>query len=187
MPTLGVTVAVIEDGRVLVTKRADFPAWCLPGGGVDAGESVAAAAVREVREETGLEVALTRLVGVYSRPRWRRGGAHEVLFAARPIGGEARPREEEVLELGFYAPDDLPEPFLWWHRQRVRHALDDAGAAAAWSQDAVWPFPQDMPYEELLALRDREPGLLRRLVAEFGRQPRPEDLRLEVGEMEGAG
>lgn len=108
MPTLGVTVAVIEDGRVLVTKRADLPVWCLPGGGVDASESLAQAAVREVREETGLEVALTRLVGVYSRPRWYRGGAHEVLFAAQRIGGEARPQGGKSAIWGSTRPTDSP-------------------------------------------------------------------------------
>jgi ADP-ribose pyrophosphatase YjhB (NUDIX family) len=60
MINLGVNVAVIEDGRVLLTQREDFPVWCLPGGGVDPGESLAQAAVREVREETGLEVELER-------------------------------------------------------------------------------------------------------------------------------
>lgn len=186
MPTLGVTVAVIQGGQVLVTKRADLPIWCLPGGGVDAGESLAEAAVREVREETGLEVTLTRLVGVYSRPRWRHGGAHDVLFAARPISGELRPQETEVLALGFHALDDFPEPFSWRHRQLVMHAMDDGGMAAAWTQHAVWPFPQDLSYEEILALRDRDPDLMRRVIADFGRRPRPEDLRLEVGGAEDA-
>ncbi len=62
---LGVTVAVIDEDRILLTKREDFEVWCLPGGGVDPGESVAQAAIREAREETGLEVQLTRLVGIY--------------------------------------------------------------------------------------------------------------------------
>lgn len=180
MPTLGVTVAVIRDGQVLVTKRADFPMWCLPGGGVDAGESVAQAAVREVREETGLRVVLTRLVGIYSRPRWHRGGDHNVCFAASPVGGTPRAQEAEVREVSFHAPDALPEPFLWWHHQEIEHALGGVGGAV-WTQDAVWPLESDLSFGQILALRDREPAPARRVLAEFCRRPRPEELRLELG------
>ena len=87
MPSLGVNIAIIRSGRILLTKREDLEVWCLPGGGVGAGESVAQAAVRESCEETGLEVQLIRLVGLYSRPGWRDGGDHVVLFAASPVGG----------------------------------------------------------------------------------------------------
>jgi len=87
MPTFGVSVAVIQNGQILLTQRSDLPIWVLPGGAVDDGESLAQAAIRETREETGLEVELTRLVGVYSRPHWRNDGDHSTLFAARPIGG----------------------------------------------------------------------------------------------------
>ncbi|MDA1129106.1 MAG: NUDIX domain-containing protein [Chloroflexi bacterium] len=54
--------------RVLLTRRQDNGRWCLPGGGMDPGESAAEACVREVMEETGLEVRVTRLVGVYTSP-----------------------------------------------------------------------------------------------------------------------
>jgi 8-oxo-dGTP pyrophosphatase MutT (NUDIX family) len=54
MPVFGVTVAVLAEGRVLLQLRADQPVWNLPGGLVESGESLAAAAIREVREETGL-------------------------------------------------------------------------------------------------------------------------------------
>ncbi|MDQ6834354.1 MAG: NUDIX hydrolase [Chloroflexota bacterium] len=85
MPTLGLDVVVVEAGRVVLTRREDLGIWCLPGGGVDAGESVTHAAIREVREETGLDVHLTQVVGIYSRPRWHGGGDHMVVFAAERI------------------------------------------------------------------------------------------------------
>ena len=54
--------------RILMTQREDNSRWCLPGGGMDPGESAAEACVREVLEETGLEVRVIKLVGVYTSP-----------------------------------------------------------------------------------------------------------------------
>ena len=68
MTHLGVLAAVFECDRVLLTYRTDVPVWILPGGGVEPRESVEQAAVRETYEETGLEVQVVRLVGIYSRP-----------------------------------------------------------------------------------------------------------------------
>lgn len=64
--------AVVLDpaGRVLLHRRTDSGLWSLPGGGIEVGESVTEALVREVKEETGLDVAVVQLVGVYSDPRY---------------------------------------------------------------------------------------------------------------------
>ena len=85
MPTMGVIVAIIEEDKVLLTKRRDVGFWCLPGGAVDAGETIAQAGLREVKEETGVEVQLNRLIGIYSRPDWWDGGAHGILLAGRAL------------------------------------------------------------------------------------------------------
>ena len=130
MPTYGVEIAVFDAGKVLLIKRRDFQVWALPGGGIDAGESVAQAAVRETREETGLEVELQHLVGVYSRPTWCQGGDHDLLFSARPIGGEPIKEGDETLDVGFFAPDALPKPFVYWHRQRIDDVLAGAQGIA---------------------------------------------------------
>jgi 8-oxo-dGTP pyrophosphatase MutT (NUDIX family) len=55
MSNLGVNVAVIQDGKILLTQREDFETWILPSGGVEEGESLAQAAIRETKEEAGLD------------------------------------------------------------------------------------------------------------------------------------
>ena len=93
---LAVNVAVLEVGRILLILREDFDVWCMPGGHVDPGESIAAAAVREVWEETGIEVRLDGLVGTYSRPLWIGGGFHVLVFTATKVGGALRGQPGEV-------------------------------------------------------------------------------------------
>ncbi len=65
----GASAIVVDDqGRILMQRRSDNSRWALPGGVMDIGESTADTAVREVREETGLEVVPEYIVGVYSDP-----------------------------------------------------------------------------------------------------------------------
>src|ERR671933_1206850 len=153
MPELGVTIAIIHTGRILLTQREDFEVWCLPGGAVDPGESVAQAAVREAREETGLDVALTRLVGIYSRPKGSQGGIHDILFAAQPVGGTLQLPPEEVIDAGYFDPDALPEPLLWGHYQQIVDAVRGA-QGLAWTQNLEWPFEPEMTRQALNEMRD---------------------------------
>jgi ADP-ribose pyrophosphatase YjhB (NUDIX family) len=166
MPELAVNIAIIHAGRILLTQREDFKVGCLPGGAVDPGESIAQAAVREVREETGLDVELTRLVGIYSRPKAR--GVHLVLFAARPTGGELRFQAGEVIDAGYFDPDALPEPLLAWHHQQIVDALRGA-QGLAWTQKLAWPFDPEMTRQQFYLQHFRELG--------------PEDAILEVGDV----
>ena len=122
MPTFGAAAVVISEGNVLLIKRRDCEAWALPGGNVEAGETVAETAIREVEEETGIEIELTRLVGIYASPRWLSGGNHSVVFAARPLSQEITPQPEEVIESGYFCANQLPDPFVWWHRRWIGDA-----------------------------------------------------------------
>ncbi len=181
-PGLGVSIAIIADGQIVLIRREDFAVWALPAGEVEAGESLAQAAIREAREETGLTVELTRLVGVYSRPQWWGGGMHSVLFAARPVGGVFAPDPAEVTDIGYFAPDALPIPFSRIHHQLVRDALAGVGGSVARSSDLIWPFSPELSRDEIYTLRDQS-GLPRDgfLQQYFDQQPEIHDV-LEVGD-----
>src|SRR5205823_14899647 len=85
--------ALIFDGnRVLLAHRRDIDWWNLPGGGMEAGETVEQAIRREVLEETGLEVEVERLVGVYSKPQ-----KNEVVLAMRCRVTSGRPQASEEM------------------------------------------------------------------------------------------
>ncbi len=158
---LGVNISIIQNGKILLTKREDFEVWCLPGGAVDEGESIAQAAIREAHEEIGLEVELTRLIGLYSQPNpsssfvW-----HLASFAARPIGGELKADPSEVIEIGYFSLDELPADLLVTHKRRILDAFGGVGGVV-WSLAFEAPFDPDITRADIYRLRD-ESGLSRR-------------------------
>ncbi len=127
-----VTAAVRhEDGRLLLIHKVDNDFWALPGGAMDRGESVAAAAVREVEEETGVKVELTGLVGIYTDPghvmAYDDGEVRQefsVCFHARVISGEPRHDSNETKAAKWVAPADVAgltiHPSMW---RRIDDAL----------------------------------------------------------------
>ena len=114
-PYLAVSAAIIRDGRVLVARRARGPAlgvWTLPGGVVEAGETLIEALVREVQEETGMTIEPVTLAGHREVLVRDDGGAlsrHFVIlcFAARWISGEPAPDLSEISEAAWRHPDEL--------------------------------------------------------------------------------
>ena len=116
---IAVYAIIFAAGRVLLALRRNIDWWNLPGGGMELGETVDEAMRREVREETGLEVEVERLVGVYSKPQ-----KQEVVltFRCRAVGGVLS-ETEESRECRYFAPDALPVNILPKHRQRVEDAL----------------------------------------------------------------
>jgi len=94
-PLLTVDIIIVhKDGSIVLVRRGRTPfngMWAIPGGIVEYGERVEDAAVREAKEETGLEVRLTELLGVYSEPgRDPRGHTVSVAFLAEKIGGKLK-------------------------------------------------------------------------------------------------
>jgi 8-oxo-dGTP diphosphatase len=119
-PLLTVDVIIeTQGGIVLIERKNPPPGWALPGGFVDVGESLAAAAVREAREETSLEVTLGQQFFAYSNPeRDPRGATVSVVFLGRATG---EPRAaDDAKNVSVYALDQLP-PLAFDHGQ----ILDD--------------------------------------------------------------
>lgn len=112
---VGVGVVVRNQrGWILLEKRSDNGLWGLPGGRIEPGESAVEAAVREVKEETGLTVTITRLLGVYSEPTNRivtfpDNVVHlvDILLEAAIVSGQLSCSGESA-DLQFFAPAALP-------------------------------------------------------------------------------
>lgn len=116
--------------KVLLTRRTDNGRWCLPGGGMDAGESFAEACEREVWEETGLKVRATRLLGLYSNPDqlviYPDGNkAFFVVanFEVEILGGELG-LSDETTDFGYFSLQEMKSmPMHGQHLERVEDAL----------------------------------------------------------------
>lgn len=108
-----------EAGQVLFCHRRDCDFWNLPGGGVESGEAAWQVVVREVREETGLEVEVVRLAGLYS---WT--AIDEVIysFVCRVVGGELLTHTDETDDARYFALDDLPANTFLEHAARANDA-----------------------------------------------------------------
>ncbi len=114
-PPIAADVIIEVDGRIVLIERKNYPpGWAIPGGFVDIGETVEDAALREMREETGLEVELTDLLGIYSRPeRDPRGHTISVVYVGRAQG---TPRaDDDAKAAALFSLDALPEPLAFDH------------------------------------------------------------------------
>lgn len=111
-PKVGVGVFVLNAaGEVLLVRRVMNPErgkWSIPAGFLDQGEDPQTTAVREAREETGLDVAITGLIDVYHNPPQAGGASIFVLYRAEARGGTLR-AGDDADAVGFFALDDLPE------------------------------------------------------------------------------
>jgi 8-oxo-dGTP diphosphatase len=130
---LGVNAVIVDDsGRVLLALRDRPPIWNLPGGGVEPGESPWDAAVREVREEVGAQIAVDRLTGVYHRPP---DGDPVLVFRCSLLPSSAPPRTSpEAVETGWFAPGALPDAINPYQPERIADAFRSDPSAALVSQ-----------------------------------------------------
>ena len=113
-PTVDVIIEIGDTGIVLIARRFPPPGWAIPGGFIDVGESAETAAVREAREETGLDVTLTDLLGVYSDPaRDARRHTISTVYVGRAVG---TPRaSDDAADARVFAETTLPHPLAFDH------------------------------------------------------------------------
>ena len=115
-PTVDIIIEYQDRGLVLIQRSKPPWGWALPGGFVEYGETLEAAARREAREETGLEVELLGQFHAYSEPhRDPRGHTITMVFVARGYG--VPQAGDDARSLGVFAPEQLPDPLAFDHGQ----------------------------------------------------------------------
>ena len=130
---LGCSAAIFdEQGRILLTKRSDNDQWCLPGGAVDPGETVAEACEREVWEETGLRVHVKRLIGIYSYsdqlvvyPDGNKVQVVALHFEVEVTSGKAG-LSNEVSDFGYFTIEEMDGlEILGRHKERALDTFEN--------------------------------------------------------------
>ena len=128
----GVAVIILnKKNQVLLQKRADVALWGIPSGHVEIGETVSEAAIREIKEETNLDIRINKLIGVYSDPHsqvfvYPKGKVVHFIttcFLAEVTGGELSCHSDESLEIKFFGHETLPDDLLKMHPRWLKDAL----------------------------------------------------------------
>jgi 8-oxo-dGTP pyrophosphatase MutT (NUDIX family) len=130
--TLGARVAIIDsDSRVLLVKHTYTPGWYFPGGGVERGETMLQAAIREAREEAGIVVQDCKLFGLYSQEAAFKGD-HIALYVVRIFSRVAWQPDGEIEAAQFFALTDLPADITDATQRRLAEIFEGAPASEQW-------------------------------------------------------
>ncbi|MCW4003557.1 MAG: NUDIX hydrolase [Candidatus Bathyarchaeota archaeon] len=118
-----------DKNKILLIKRNTIPFkgyWALPGGRMDPGETIEQTIIREVKEETGLDVAIVRKIGEYVEKGVKDEVEYEYYpkcFLVKPVGGDIKKQEGEILEIKLFSLNELPTPLAFEHDQMIRDYL----------------------------------------------------------------
>ena len=118
-----------QEDKILLIKRNTVPFkgyWALPGGRMEPGENIEQTIVREVKEETGLDVVIDRVVGEYIEKGCKDNVEYEyypTCFAIKSVGGEIKKQESEIQEIKLFSLKTLPKPLAFEHDQMIKDYL----------------------------------------------------------------
>lgn len=126
-PALTVDAIIVDDGKIVLIQRLNNPYkdyWALPGGFVEYGEKVEHAVIREAKEETGLDIELNKLVGVYSDAnRDPRGHTVSVVYMASIVGGQLK-SDTDAKDVQYFEISELNKMDLAFDHKQI---LNDSG------------------------------------------------------------
>jgi ADP-ribose pyrophosphatase YjhB (NUDIX family) len=107
-----------DEGKILLIQRADSGVWLYPTGWADVGYSASEVAVKEVKEETGIDIEPERLIAVLDGIRlgFTRVPLYSLIFFCRMVGGDLEAHPLETTGVGWFAEDELPQPLAGWQR-----------------------------------------------------------------------
>jgi ADP-ribose pyrophosphatase YjhB (NUDIX family) len=107
-----------DEGQILLIQRADFGVWLYPTGWADVGYSAAEVAVKEVKEETGIDAEPLRLIAVLDgiRMGFTRVPLYSLVFHCKALGGELKGHPLETRDVGWFSENELPQPLAGWER-----------------------------------------------------------------------
>jgi 8-oxo-dGTP diphosphatase len=123
-------IILYSNNQVLLIKRNTPPFvgyWALPGGRMDPGETIDQTIVREVREETGLDVTIVRVVGEYVEKGIKDNVEYEyypTCFAVKPVGGKLKKQDTEIQEIKLFNLNALPKPLAFEHEKMIKDYLN---------------------------------------------------------------
>lgn len=130
---VGCSAVLFDESRekILLTRRSDNGRWCLPGGQMERGESLSETAIREVEEETGLQVQIKRLIGVYSTPHrlleYADGNRYQLVSCSFEVGllGGTLTLSNETTEFGYFSAAEIAEMDVMDHHiERIEDAFN---------------------------------------------------------------
>jgi len=126
-------VIVNENNEILLQKRSDNQMWGLPGGLIELDDTIGQCAIREVKEETNLDIEIVRFIGVFNNPfmRWREKDYARIIsyaFVGRVIGSSMKVNDHESLALKYFSYEELP----------IIHSIDTLEIIQAYYQNKYY-------------------------------------------------